>query len=181
MKQKTSFRQQAGRRVAAIGTLALFVAILPFSSGLKRLQTFAAGDAGDNPTQGSSRGTEQDDSRERQAPPVVTQTPPPAAPTQTAAPKQDTVIPPSVIVPQAVTRQVAVVQAGYDVDTDGDGLVDAIDPDPLVPQDQYFTDTDGDGVPDALDQYPGQDDFLMASQQSNVDANGNGVLDTYEH
>lgn len=81
------------------------------------------------------------------------------------------------VVPAPKVTYVWVTDAGYDVDTDKDGLVDAIDPDPQIPQIKYFTDTDSDGIPDALDQYPGEKDYSVFEDQ---DANHNGVLDSYE-
>ena len=77
-----------------------------------------------------------------------------------------------------VTQTVMVTKEDYARDTDGDGLVDAIDPDPFVPQSEYFTDTDGDGVPNALDQHHDGDDF--AYFDSETDNNNNGILDSYE-
>ncbi len=62
-------------------------------------------------------------------------------------------------------------------DTDGDGLVDAIDPEPQYDQRKYFTDSDSDGVPDAFDQHPGEDDFAYHDDE---DMNLNGILDSYE-
>ncbi|MCW1888674.1 MAG: hypothetical protein KIH67_003930, partial [Candidatus Moranbacteria bacterium] len=52
-----------------------------------------------------------------------------------------------------VTETVVTLDDSYQKDTDGDQLVDAIDPNPLIKQSEYFTDTDGDGVPNALDQH----------------------------
>ena len=73
-----------------------------------------------------------------------------------------------------VTKQVpvtsVVIPPEYVTDTDGDGLVDAIDPDPKVPQKDYFTDDDGDGVANALDRHPGEDDFTYID--ATADANG---------
>ncbi len=78
-----------------------------------------------------------------------------------------------------VTTQVIVTEEAYAKDSDGDGLVDAIDPDPLVPQKEYFTDDDNDGVPNALDEHRGDDDF--AYYQFETDDNNNGILDSYEN
>lgn len=78
-----------------------------------------------------------------------------------------------------VTETVIVTEAAYAADTDSDGLVDAIDPDPSVSQIEYFTDTDNDGVPNALDLYQGEDDF--AYYEFETDDNNNGILDSYEN
>ncbi len=60
-------------------------------------------------------------------------------------------------------------------DTDGDLLVDGLDPHPTVPEQAYFTDDDGDDVPNALDQYPGLDDFFVFPDDADQD--GDGVRD----
>lgn len=75
-----------------------------------------------------------------------------------------------------VTKQIPV--DGYDTDSDDDGLVDALDPHPTIPEQRFFTDTDGDGVPDSNDQFPGKDDFFTFSDTA--DTNINGILDVYE-
>ena len=67
--------------------------------------------------------------------------------------------------------------AGFDVDTDKDGLVDAIDPNPTTDEKLLFTDSDNDTVPDALDKKPNEDDFLF---HEDTDENKNGILDSYE-
>ncbi len=69
------------------------------------------------------------------------------------------------------------IDAGYDVDTDGDGLVDALDPNPTVHQKLYFTDTDNDSIPDFLDKFPNKDDL---TQVEDTDKNSNGIIDSYE-
>jgi len=91
----------------------------------------------------------------------------------------------TVLIPQApvtVTKWVPVTKQvpanGYDKDTDGDGIVDALDPHPTIPEQQFFTDSDNDGVPDNDDHFPGHDDFYTFPD--NADANMNGILDTYE-
>jgi hypothetical protein len=53
-------------------------------------------------------------------------------------------------------------------DTDGDGLLDGVDPNPLV-SDRTDTDRDGDGLPDTLDPDP-----------TRADADGDGLLDGQE-
>ena len=84
---------------------------------------------------------------------------------------------------QTTTRQVTVYETRlmndpeFLVDTDGDLLVDAIDPEPDFDQREYFTDTDGDGVPNAFDKYHDEDDFAYHDDD---DANKNGILDSYE-
>ncbi len=77
-----------------------------------------------------------------------------------------------------VTETVIVTEEAYAKDTDDDKLVDAIDPDPTIPQKEYFTDTDNDGVPNALDQHHDEDDF--AYYEFETDDNQNGILDSYE-
>jgi hypothetical protein len=79
--------------------------------------------------------------------------------------------------PPPQIRYITIVDPGYDIDTDGDSLVDEVDPDPLVPQQDYFTDTDGDSVPDALDEYPDEDDFAYTEFEDN---NLNGIIDILE-
>jgi hypothetical protein len=76
-----------------------------------------------------------------------------------------------------VTQIVTVLAPEYEKDTDGDLLVDGIDPNPLVHQKEYFTDTDGDSVPDAFDRYHGEDDFAYFEED---DADRNGIIDAYE-
>jgi len=77
-----------------------------------------------------------------------------------------------------VTKTVTVTPPEYRTDTDGDGLVDAIDPDPAIRQQEYFTDTDGDSVANAFDRHHDEDDF--AYSEINSDADGNGIVDAYE-
>lgn len=91
----------------------------------------------------------------------------------------------TILIPQApvtittwvpVTKQVPA--DGYDKDTDNDGLVDAIDPHPVVSERHFFTDSDGDSVPDNDDRFPEHDDFF--SFPNDADVNFNGILDIYE-
>ncbi len=99
---------------------------------------------------------------------------PSSSTTTTSKPKEIKTVK-AVAVP--VITYVWVTDPGYDRDTDGDGLVDAIDPDPTIDQAKFFTDTDGDSVPDAWDLYPDQDDLLYTED---TDANHNGILDSFE-
>jgi len=69
------------------------------------------------------------------------------------------------------------IEAGYDKDSDGDKLVDALDPNPTIPEQDFFTDTDNDSIPDVLDEYPNEDDFLYVDF---VDTNANGIADEFE-
>jgi hypothetical protein len=84
---------------------------------------------------------------------------------------------------QTVTRQVTTYETRlmndpeFLTDTDGDLLVDAIDPEPNRDQREYFTDTDGDGVPNAFDKHHDDDDFAYYDDD---DTNKNGILDSYE-
>ena len=77
-----------------------------------------------------------------------------------------------------VTETVLVTKEDYARDTDGDSLVDAIDPDPLVVQSEYYSDIDGDGIPNALDQHHDEDDFAYFDFET--DDNNNGIIDSYE-
>lgn len=77
-----------------------------------------------------------------------------------------------------VTKTIIVTEEAYNKDTDGDVLVDALDPDPLIPQSEYFTDIDGDGIPNALDRHHDEDDFTY--YEAETDTNNNGILDSYE-
>lgn len=79
---------------------------------------------------------------------------------------------------QLVQRTVVVTEPTYATDTDGDELVDGMDPDPLVQQEEYFTDTDSDGVPNVLDRHHDSDDFTYIDEAE--DANQNGLIDAYE-
>ncbi len=83
-----------------------------------------------------------------------------------------------VTVYKPVTETITITPDDYQRDSDNDQLVDAIDPDPRVPQSEYFTDTDSDGVPDALDRHHDEDDF--AYHDFETDDNHNGIIDSYE-
>lgn len=78
-----------------------------------------------------------------------------------------------------VSKEVTVTPEEYARDSDGDGLVDALDPNPLIDQHEYFTDDDSDGVPNVLDLYPGKDDFTFFDGIE-ADTNGDGILDLYQ-
>ncbi len=82
-----------------------------------------------------------------------------------------------ILVPAPSVTYVWMYDAGFDVDTDKDGLVDAIDPNPTTDEKLLFTDSDNDTVPDALDKKPNEDDFLF---HEDTDENNNGILDSYE-
>lgn len=77
-----------------------------------------------------------------------------------------------------VSKTVLVTPVEYQADTDGDGLVDAVDPDPKRHQKEYFTDTDGDSVADAFDLHHDDDDLTYV--EGSADMNGNGIIDSYE-
>lgn len=76
-----------------------------------------------------------------------------------------------------VIRYITIVDPGFDVDSDGDKLVDALDPNPNIPEQDFFTDDDDDGVPNVSDEHPGEDDYLYLTFE---DQNRNGVLDSLE-
>lgn len=84
----------------------------------------------------------------------------------------------SVVEYRPVTKVIIVTEEAYTLDTDGDQLVDALDPDPLIKQSEYFEDIDGDGVPNALDKHHDEDDFAYI--ETEADENNNGILDSYE-
>ena len=77
---------------------------------------------------------------------------------------------------RSVTKVVDVTPEEYLRDTDGDGLVDAIDPHPTIPESEFWTDTDSDGIPNAYDKHHDEDDF---SYFDDTDANHDGILDAY--
>lgn len=95
----------------------------------------------------------------------------------TSKPKKIKVIQ-QVVEYKPVTETVVVTEEAYAKDSDGDLLVDALDPDPLIAQSEYFTDIDDDGVPNAIDRYHDEDDF--AYYEMETDADNNGILDSYE-
>lgn len=111
----------------------------------------------------------EDDNREESAP-----TPTPSSSKSGGDTKTETIIVPAT----TTTTNTWVYDPGYNIDTDGDGLVDAIDPDPNVKQTLFFTDSDSDGVADAFDVYPGEDDFTYTND---TDVNGNGIVDSMEN
>lgn len=78
-----------------------------------------------------------------------------------------------------VVTTVEVTPDEYLKDSDGDLLVDAIDPSPYVKQSEYYTDIDGDGVPNAIDKHHDEDDFAYFDDLE-TDTNNNGLLDSYE-
>jgi hypothetical protein len=126
---------------------------------------------------------EEDEDEDEDRPRTVTT---PAAPTPepvVEAVKKERVAKPKTIIQEIIEERPVVetyveTDPGYDTDGDGDGLVDALDPDPTMPQTAYFTDDDGDSVPNALDTRPGADDILALDELN--DSNANGILDTYE-
>jgi hypothetical protein len=79
--------------------------------------------------------------------------------------------------PEAQPVYATVIDAGYNIDSDKDGLVDAIDPNPSISEKLLFTDTDKDSVSDALDKHLGENDFSFIED---TDANSNGIIDSYE-
>ncbi|MFA9262675.1 MAG: hypothetical protein ACEQSB_05015 [Undibacterium sp.] len=100
----------------------------------------------------------------------------------TSTPKKEKVVVPAktiqTIVSQPVVETYIETDPGYASDGDGDGLVDALDPDPAIAQTAYFTDDDGDSVPNALDNWAGVDDLLVIDPAA--DTNQNGILDSHE-
>ncbi len=80
---------------------------------------------------------------------------------------------------QVVTYETRIVNdPEFLIDTDQDGLVDGVDPEPNFDFREYFTDIDGDGVPNAFDKHHDEDDFSYHDEE--VDENNNGILDSYE-
>lgn len=78
---------------------------------------------------------------------------------------------------QQVQRTIVMLDEKFKIDTDGDRLVDGLDPDPLVSQLDYFMDDDEDAVPNALDRFPGVDDFFAFEDSDDQD--GDGILDAF--
>ena len=78
---------------------------------------------------------------------------------------------------RSVTKVVDVTPEDYLKDTDGDGLVDAIDPHPAIPESEFWTDTDGDSIPNAYDLHHDEDDFAYVE---GTDVNNDGIIDVYE-
>ena len=78
---------------------------------------------------------------------------------------------------EPVATYINVIDNGYEIDSDKDLLVDAIDPHPLIPEINFFTDSDSDTVADAYDSFSGKDDFIYIEFQ---DLDGNGILDAIE-
>ncbi len=78
---------------------------------------------------------------------------------------------------QQVQRTIVVLDEKFRIDTDGDLLVDGLDPDPLISQLAYFMDDDEDAVPNALDRFPGADDFFAFDDDEDQD--GDGILDAF--
>lgn len=77
-----------------------------------------------------------------------------------------------------VTKVITTLDPKFTTDTDKDGIVDGLDPHPTIPESEFFTDDDNDGVPNAFDLHPGEDDYAYFEQDQ--DANGNGILDSFE-
>lgn len=78
---------------------------------------------------------------------------------------------------QQVQRTIVMLDEKFKIDTDGDRLVDGLDPDPAVSQLEYFMDDDEDAVPNALDKFPGADDFFTFDDSEDQDSDG--ILDTF--
>jgi hypothetical protein len=77
-----------------------------------------------------------------------------------------------------VTKVITTLDPQFKTDQDKDGIVDGLDPHPTVSETEFFTDDDNDGVANAFDKHPKEDDYAYFEQDQ--DANGNGVLDSYE-
>lgn len=82
-----------------------------------------------------------------------------------------------VVTYKQVEKKEVVLPEEYQRDTDGDVLVDALDPHPNIPEQQYFTDDDDDAVANAFDVYPGEDDLLTLDDSE--DQNRDGILDSF--
>lgn len=159
-------------RFLSLGTLALFafsmLAPMPFVSPTTNTSpwwmTVRADDHEDEDEEEEEDDEDEDEDEEEEE-------------TKSSKPKTIKVIK-QVVEYKPVTETVVVTEEAYAKDTDGDLLVDALDPDPRIAQSEYFTDTDDDGVPNAIDHYPDEDDF--AYYEMETDDNGNGILDSYE-
>ncbi len=92
-------------------------------------------------------------------------------------PNKTTLGPAQTTITKPVIRYITIVDPGFDVDSDGDKLVDALDPNPNIPEQNFFTDDDDDGVPNVSDDHPGEDDYLYLTFE---DQNRNGILDSLE-
>lgn len=76
-----------------------------------------------------------------------------------------------------VEKTVTTLDEKFKLDTDGDLLVDGLDPHPTVPESAYFSDDDEDAVPNALDKYPDEDDFFLFQDEDDQDKDG--ILDAF--
>lgn len=120
---------------------------------------------------------EEDEHRPRSTSSATVEEPTTEAVKVEKVPKMKTVVQ-EIVEETPVVETYVVTDPGYDSDSDSDGLVDALDPDPTLHQSAYFTDDDGDSVPNALDQEPGADDILSLDELDDTD--GDGILDRYE-
>lgn len=77
-----------------------------------------------------------------------------------------------------VTKIITTLDPIFEIDKDGDRLVDGLDPHPAMHEREYFTDDDDDGIPNAFDKYPDDDDFAYYEEEK--DDNEDGILDSYE-
>ncbi len=73
---------------------------------------------------------------------------------------------------QLVEKTVTTLDEKFKIDTDGDLLVDGLDPHPTTPESAYFTDDDEDAVSNAWDAYPGKDDFFVFDDEADQDHDG---------
>lgn len=76
-----------------------------------------------------------------------------------------------------VEKTVTFLDEKFKIDTDGDLLVDGLDPHPTIPEPAFFTDDDEDAVPNALDKYPDEDDFFLFQDEDDQDKDG--ILDAF--
>jgi hypothetical protein len=76
-----------------------------------------------------------------------------------------------------VEKTVTTLDEKFKIDTDGDLLVDGLDPHPTVPESAYFSDDDEDAVPNAVDAYPGKDDFFIFDDEADRDEDG--LIDSF--